>query len=268
VAAAPATPAIQLDSPPAPGIAGTASVANVPGQTYVWTIGGDTGAVITSGQGTSQITFLGPIPGAVTLDVVAYSAPGCGTASAQLAIPLDFFDVPAGHPFHASIVKLARAEITAGCGGGNYCPGDSVTRSQMAVFLLKGDHGADWTPDPVGSFFLDVPPGSFAAEWINYIAWQGITGGCGASIYCPGDPVTRAQMAVFILKTQGNFYPPFVSQIFDDVPPGAFAYDFINDIFNQGVTGGCSVTPRLYCPTGLVTRGQMAVFIDRAFLQP
>jgi hypothetical protein len=249
-------------------VAGTASVTNVPGETYTWTVSGDADAVILTGQGTSQITFLAEIPGSVLLDVTAYSAPGCGIAAAQLPVVVDFFDVPPGHPFHANIVELARAEVTAGCGGGNYCPSDPVTRAQMAVFLLKGAHGADWVPDDVGQYFLDVPPGSFAAEWINYIASQAITGGCGTNIYCPDNPVTRAQMAVFILKTLGNYYPPFVPQIFDDVPPGAFAYDFINGIYNQGITGGCSVVPKLYCPENLVTRGQMAVFIDRAFLNP
>jgi hypothetical protein len=139
----------------------------------------------------------------------------------------------------------------------------------MAVFLLKGAHGSSWIPDDVGDYyFTDVPPGSFAEDWINYTAWAGITSGCGSGIYCPGNPVTRAQMAVFILKTEGDFYPPFVPQIFDDVPPGSFAYDFINAIYNEGVTGGCSVAPKLYCPDNLVTRGQMAVFIDRAFLEP
>ena len=265
----PAAPAINLDSSPAPGIAGSASVSAVPGETYTWTVTGDANAVILTGEGTSQITFLAEVPGSVLLDVTAFSAPGCGIAASQLAVPVDFYDVPPGHPFHADIVKIAQAQVTAGCGGGNYCPADLVTRAQMSVFLLKGEHGSSWIPDEVGDYwFTDVPPGSFAADWINYLASQSITGGCGTGIYCPGNPVTRAQMAVFILKTQGQYYPPYVPQIFEDVPPGAFAYDFINDIYNQGVTGGCSVVPKLYCPDNLVTRGQMAVFIDRAFLEP
>ena len=264
----PAVPVIQIDSPPAPGVVGSASVAGVPGETYTWTVSGDADAVILSGQGSPSITFLAQIPGSAILDVTAFSAPGCGIAASQLVAPVDFFDVPAGHPFHDHIVELARAEITAGCGSGNYCPSDPVTRAQMSVFLLKGAHGADWIPDNVGSYFNDVPPGSFAAEWINYCAYQSITTGCGTYIYCPDNPVTRAQMAVFILKTEGIYGPPSVPQIFDDVPPGAFAYDFINEIYNQGITGGCSVTPKLYCPDSLVTRGQMAVFIDRAFVNP
>ena len=46
-----------------------------------------------------------------------------------------FDDVPVGHPQKRFITALAAAGITAGCGGGNYCPDAAVTRGQMAVFL-------------------------------------------------------------------------------------------------------------------------------------
>jgi S-layer homology domain len=48
-----------------------------------------------------------------------------------------FNDVPASSPFCAFIEELSRRGITGGCGGGNFCPGDPVTRQQMAVFLVK-----------------------------------------------------------------------------------------------------------------------------------
>jgi hypothetical protein len=46
-----------------------------------------------------------------------------------------FLDVPVGHGQHQFVEALARAGITAGCGGGNFCPLNPVTRGQMAVFL-------------------------------------------------------------------------------------------------------------------------------------
>jgi S-layer homology domain len=49
-----------------------------------------------------------------------------------------FNDVPASSPFCPFIEELSRRGITGGCGGGNFCPGDPVTRQQMAVFLVKG----------------------------------------------------------------------------------------------------------------------------------
>ena len=46
-----------------------------------------------------------------------------------------FTDVPVGAPQHRFVEALVAAGITAGCGGGNYCPNDPVTRGQMAVFI-------------------------------------------------------------------------------------------------------------------------------------
>lgn len=56
-----------------------------------------------------------------------------------------FSDVPVGHPLHQFIEALASSGITAGCGGGNFCPNDPVTRGQMAVFLAKA-LGLHWAP--------------------------------------------------------------------------------------------------------------------------
>lgn len=48
-----------------------------------------------------------------------------------------FNDVPINHPFFQYIEALHASGITGGCGGGNYCPDNPVTRGQMAVFLSK-----------------------------------------------------------------------------------------------------------------------------------
>ena len=93
--------------------------------------------------------------------------------------------------------------ITGGCGSGNYCPTSPVRRDQMAVFLLKAEHGSTYVPPactPPGVFTDVLCPGTFA-DWIERLAAENVTGGCGAGIYCPGNPNTRGQMAVFIVKT-------------------------------------------------------------------
>lgn len=48
-----------------------------------------------------------------------------------------FNDVPTSHPFFPFIEALVASGITAGCGSGNYCPDNALTRGQMAVFLAK-----------------------------------------------------------------------------------------------------------------------------------
>jgi len=57
-----------------------------------------------------------------------------------------FNDVPANHLFFQFIEALADSGITAGCGGGNYCPDAPLTRGQMAVFLAKA-LGLHWPWD-------------------------------------------------------------------------------------------------------------------------
>ncbi len=113
-----------------------------------------------------------------------------------------FGDVAATYWAAAWIEQLAADNITGGCGNGNYCPDNPVTRAQMAVFLLKAMHGSSYLPPAVGdsSGFADVPSSYWAAAWIKQLAAEGITGGCGAGNYCPDRPVTRAQMAVFLVK--------------------------------------------------------------------
>ena len=172
--------------------------------------------------------------------------------------------------FDKQIAKLVAAGVTAGCGGGNYCPATTVTRQQMAVFVLKAKHGICYTPPPCTGDFPDVPCSSNFAPWIEQFAAEGITGGCGGGNYCPAATVTRQQMAVFLLKGKygSNFTPPPCTGAFDDVPcPSPFA-DWIEQLAAEGVTGGCQVNPPGYCPASSVTRGQMAAFLVNALSLP
>jgi hypothetical protein len=123
-----------------------------------------------------------------------FTPPPCTTAP--------FPDVPCSSPFAPWIQELVARSITSGCGGGLYCPTSPVTREQMAVFLLKTEEGAAFTPPPCTSAaFTDVPCSSPFAPWVQELVARGITAGCGGGLYCPTDPVTRGQMAVFLTKT-------------------------------------------------------------------
>jgi len=114
-----------------------------------------------------------------------------------------FLDVAANDFAAAFIEQLFADGITGGCGSNNYCPDDDVTRGQMAVFLLRAKHSSGYSPPPATGIFADAPLGSFAVDWIEALAAEGITGGCGGGNYCPGDPVTRGQMAVFLVRAFG-----------------------------------------------------------------
>jgi all-beta uncharacterized protein/S-layer family protein len=178
---------------------------------------------------------------------------------------LDFADVPTNYIFYNDIGKLAARGITLGCGGGNYCPEALVSREQMAAFIIRALNYYN-PPEPPSQRFGDVPPANPFYVFIEQMALRGITVGCGGGNYCPGASVTREQMAAFIIRGIGEFNPPVPAmQRYDDVPPTNVFYNFIERMGALGITSGCSTMPPLYCPTAPVTRGQMAVFLVRAF---
>jgi hypothetical protein len=112
-----------------------------------------------------------------------------------------FGDVPVSYWSASWIEKLYADGITGGCGLGNYCPDQFITRAQMAVFLLRAKHGSSYTPPAATGVFSDVPTSYWAARWIEQLYLEGITSGCGSGNYCPDQAVTRDQMAVFLVRT-------------------------------------------------------------------
>ena len=230
------------------------------------TIGDDPAPdVVVLSSGT--LTALAPaLPAGSVSDITVTNADSTnGTLPSGWVV--DFLDVPQSNAFYADVIAIARNGITAGCGGGSYCIAGEVTRAQMAVFLLKSRNGACYSPPPCTGTFSDVSCPSIFADWIEALAAEGITAGCGAGIYCPSSPVRRDQMAAFLLKASNgsNYIPPNCLGRFQDVPcPSLFA-DWVEQLYAEGVTRGCGTNPLIYCPGASVTRGQMAVFLVKTF---
>jgi hypothetical protein len=182
-----------------------------------------------------------------------------------LHIGNSFADVPPSNPFYRFVETIFHRGITVGCGSGDFCVNDPVTRAQAAVFLLIAEHGSGYLPpDPTG-IFTDVPVSSPFARWVEQLVAEGITAGCGPSLYCPTNPVTRAQTAVFLLRAEHgpSYVPPNPVGIFTDVPVSSPFARWVEQLVAEGITAGCG--PSLFCPTTAVTRGQDAVFLTTTF---
>ena len=202
-------------------------------------------------------------PGTVN-DVVVTTADGT-TGTLVKGWVSDFLDVPSNQQFYSYVTTLVSNAITVGIGAGLYGVDESTLRRQMAVFLLKARHGLCYVPPPCTGVFADVPCPSTFAAWIEALAAEGITGGCGNGNYCPTVPVRRDQMAVFLLKAEHgpSYVPPACTGIYADVPcPSTFA-NWIEQLKAENITGGCGSGN--YCPGSANTRGQMAVFIVKTF---
>jgi CSLREA domain-containing protein len=209
-----------------------------------------------------------------------------------------FADVPKTQPFYAKIETLLHAGITVGCTAGTYCPGQTVSRAEMAIFIARGL--ARGAPIPaIGSLdghtyncvdggvsrFDDVAPTDVFCRHVHYIAARNVALGCAPSLYCPGDAVTRVQMASFIAKATvapagGTAVPEIYgpdpdtglsyscdagspAAHFTDVPATDVFCKHAHYLWARGIVSGCS--PTQYCPGSNVTRDQMAKFLVNAF---
>lgn len=178
-----------------------------------------------------------------------------------------FGDVLPGHWAYRFVETIFHQEVTSGCGVGAYCPEAPLSRAEMAVFLLKAEHGPAWVPPPsTGTVFSDVPVDHWAGDFIEALVAEGITAGCGENTYCPDSPINRAEMAVFLEKAShgpGWVPPPPTGAVFSDVPVGHWAGAYIEALASDGITGGCGGGK--YCPDNPVTRAEMAVFLTLTF---
>jgi hypothetical protein len=209
-----------------------------------------------------------------------------------------FADVPKTQPFYAKIETLLHSGITVGCAANAYCPGQTVSRAEMAIFLARGiargaaipavgnagGHPYDCS-DGGHSIFDDVAPTDVFCRHVHYIAAQNVTLGCAADLYCPNDPVSRLQMASFIAKATvapgGGAAVPTIygpdpatglsyscaagspNVHFADVPAADAFCKHAHYLWARGIVSGCSATQ--YCPGANVTRDQMAKFLANAF---
>ncbi len=160
-----------------------------------------------------------------------------------------------GTPFAGDIGWLYDQGLTAGCRVMLFCTDDPVSRGQMAAFLDR----AMSLPATNTDFFTDDASSIFEGN-INRLAAAGITGGCSPGAFCPGQEVTRGQMAAFVVRALD--LPPTSADFFTDDDASIFEGD-INRLAAAGITGGCAADR--YCPSQRVTRGQMAAFLHRAF---
>ncbi len=158
-----------------------------------------------------------------------------------------------GSKFRDDIVWLAEEGITTGCGTEVFCPNGSVTRAQMATFLVR----ALDLPASGRNYFRD-DNSSKHENSINALAASGITSGCDAGRFCPDGLVTRAQMATFLSRALDL---NATSRDYFDDDESSKHETSINRLAASGITSGCAANR--FCPSGVVTRGQMAAFLRR-----
>ena len=130
-----------------------------------------------------------------------------GTDSFTFVTTPYFDDVPASSVFFKYVQKMKELGITSGCSTtpALYCPTNTVTRGQAAIFLMRGKFGAANAStkllNSTTPYFTDVASSDSTFSFIQKLKDYGITSGCSTTAFCPANPLTRGQAAVLIIRT-------------------------------------------------------------------
>ena len=181
----------------------------------------------------------------------------------------NFADTSSSPSTHSAASKLNALLITLGCTSTDYCPGDNLTREQLAVMLVRAVHGPDSAPPAVTrETFSDVPFGHWSHLFVEDIAKRKITQGCGTGsdgrpIFCPTAFVKRAELAVFLLRLLNIDAPPPPSNAtYSDISTH-WAYRYIEEVHKQGLMTGCAQAGA-FCPEQFATRAEVAESLVKA----
>ena len=109
----------------------------------------------------------------------------------------DYFTDDESSEHEPNINRMAESGITTGCGGTRFCPTASVSRGQMASFLVRA-----YDLPPAGSDHFTDDESSIHEADINAVAEAGITFGCGNGQFCPNGAVSRGEMVAFLHRAE------------------------------------------------------------------
>ena len=165
---------------------------------------------------------------------------------------------------HQPSVEALRSEFPGlfdgtGCGQ-RLCPEEPLRRWEMAVWLVRVLDRANPARQTAG-VFDDVDAGLWWASYAYRLSQLKVTNGCTTASFCSREPVTRAQMATFLVRAL-DLAAGSGSGFVDTA--GNLHEASIDSVTAARITAGCATDPPRYCPREPVTRGQMATFLARA----
>jgi hypothetical protein len=179
--------------------------------------------------------------------------------SAPPGIP--YVDVAADDWFYTAVVWAHRTGVTKGASPVLFDPLASMTRGQLAAFLVRA---LDLPPATGPSRFTDTSGSVFVRD-IERLASAGVTKGCNPPAntrYCPERTVTRGEVAAMIARVR-DLPPPPARDRFTDDDGSVFERD-LERMAAADLLRGCNPPANTrICPTAPVTRSQMVTILHR-----
>lgn len=203
---------------------------------------------------------------ASVIDAVS-STPASGPASGGATVTISGANFQPGATVTIGFVAATNVAVSSGQITATVPALTGGTANDVVVEnpdLSRATRSRAWVADAI-----DVAPADLFYDDVTRLFRDGVSVGCGDGMYCVNASVSRAQIAVLLLKGKlGPYYapPPATGTVFGDVPATAFAAAFIEDLFARGISQGCGGGN--YCPDGAVTRAEMAPLLLKTLLGP
>ena len=175
-----------------------------------------------------------------------------------------FSDVPADNWAYTSVETMAALGIVSGRGGGIFDPASPMTRGDF-VTVLGRLYGVDTARYAIGNF-NDVPTGQYYTAYVNWAASEGLVTGFEDGRFAPGENVTRAQLAVLIVRFANFVSVPLGvaanGELFsDDAQIPSWAREQVYTARAAGLVGGKE--HGAYDPHGIARRNEVCAILTR-----
>lgn len=225
---------------------------------------------LTSGSPSDEETAKSPQSAVSTTVTTAPSTtqPATTITTTTTTVPIGFDDVGPDTPYSDEISALTDLGVREGCNppaNTLFCPNDLMTRAQMASLLVAA---MGYTDGGSSDLFIDDDGTPFEAD-IQKVAIAGITKGCNPpdnDRFCPDDPVSRGQVATFLVRALGLSESTEDNLFTDD--DGSVYEAAIQNLATAGILTGCNPPANTeVCPLDNITRGEMAALLVKALRQ-
>ena len=162
------------------------------------------------------------------------------------------------YDYYYNAVKWAlKKGVTSGTGRYTFSPDAACTRAQTVTFLWRaaGCPKATAKTNP----FTDVHTSDYFYEAVLWAVENGITNGTSSTTFSPNASVTRAQVATFLWRANGE--PAAKDSGFTDVAANAYYARAVAWAYAEGITTGTGFG--VFSPEAICTRAQIVTFLFR-----
>lgn len=170
---------------------------------------------------------------------------------------LIFRDVSKYDYYYNAVKWALKKGVTSGTGRYTFSPDAACTRAQTVTFLWRaaGCPKATAKTNP----FTDVSTSDYFYEAVLWAVENGITNGTSSTTFSPNASVTRAQVATFLWRANGE--PAAKDSGFTDVAANAYYAKAVAWAYAEGITTGTGFG--VFSPEAICTRAQIVTFLFR-----